>query len=172
MAKLKQIGIDVDIHREIEAHRISFSESDNDILRRMLLKQPSARLPATNETKRRVTSEHRTRGDWIVTFFGETHAAPNMKEAYKKLLLLLDERYPNFLQKFATRSSRSRLFISKNPEDIYGSAPHLAQDHAKPLTKGWFFDTNLSREQVDARLAVASEVVDACFGIDIAIGLR
>jgi hypothetical protein len=172
MAKLKQIGIDVDINRKIEANRISFSESENDILRRILLKLPEAKVVPTKPTKRNATEEHRTRGDWVVSFFGTTHSAPNMKEAYKKLLLLFDEKYPDFLQKFAGRSSRSRLFISKRPEEIYGNAPHLAQDYAKPLARGWFYDSNLSKEQVDARLSVAGEVVNAAFGRDFGLGVR
>ncbi len=172
MAKLKQIGIDVDVNREIEAHRTSFSESENEILRRMLLKQLDGRVRTTQQTKRTTTEAHRNRGEWIVSFFGESHPAPNMKEAYKKLLVLLDERYPDFSQKFANRSSRSRLFISKNPEDIYGSAPHLAQDYAKPLVKGWYYDSNLSKEQVDTRLSVAAEVVNATLGKDFALGVR
>lgn len=169
MAKFKQIDIDVDIHRVIESNRTSFSDTDNDILRRILLDTPRQRAQTVSVRKPTAAFDSRNRGDWYVSFFGKEHSAPNMKEAYKQVLLLLNDRYPDFLQAFSKCCTPYRLFISKQPEAIYGSTPSLATDHAKPLTDGWYFDTNLSKEQVKARLIAACDVVGAIYGRDILI---
>jgi hypothetical protein len=170
MARMKQIGIDVDVNRAIEQSRLSFSESENDILRRLLLGE-AKRAPAPAVIRRNRQSEERIRGRglWSVELEGERFPAPNMKEAYRTLLLKLDERSPQFIDRFSAERSRSRRFVSRKPADLYDSSPHLAGDHAQPLKDGWYFDTNLSTEQVAKRARVAARVAGLSYGRDVKV---
>ena len=51
MSRMKQISIDVEVNRVIEANRNAFSESENDILRRLLLLQavPAVKIQPSQE---------------------------------------------------------------------------------------------------------------------------
>lgn len=166
MPKFKQIGIDIDVHRALEAQRQSFGETENDILRRMLLPVQKGEPRTANSVLRKMV-ERRSRGSWRIHYRGTADEAQNMKEAYREALLLLDRDYPSFLRDFSQLSSRSRRFVSRKPEELYSNAKHLAKDHAHRLKDGWFFDTNLSREQVEVRLRAASDLVGLSYGVDL-----
>lgn len=171
MGRLKQIGIDVEVNGVIERSRRSFSESENDILRRLLLDRPTE--IATKSIRTRASSEaqgpSRRRGLWSVEFQGDRHSAPNLKGAYEKLLLLLSEAFPRFLEDFSQEQARSRRFVARNPAHLYLASPELADEFAKPLRDGWFFDTNLSAEQVAKRVRAAARVCGLLYGRDMKI---
>lgn len=171
MSRFKQIGIDVDVHRAIEQKRRSFSESENDILRRILL--PSNSVAAPRVSKGRAVPEPicatRSRGLWTVEILGERKSAANLKDAYRRLLLHLYARYPDFLQKFSRESAKSRRYVARSPEDLYFKSPHLAEHHGKELFDGWYFDTNLSAEQVSARARSAARLCGLHYGTDVRI---
>ncbi len=168
MPRLKQVGIDVDVHRVIEQARQSFSESENDILRRMLLGEKVERSkPPVQKAAARCDESVRSRGLWASEVKGERTPAANMKDAYRTLLLKLDELEPGFLDLFAKESSRSRRFVARKPADLYQSSPHLADKYAQLLKSGWFFDTNLSTEQVATRARIAARVAGLLYGRDV-----
>lgn len=169
MARLKQIGIDVDVHRAIEQERHSFSESENDILRRLLLREKAPRRNAVSKEPRSIVAEEavRARGLWSVDIKGERISAANMKDAYRMLLLKLAEASPDFIERFASERARSRRFVARNPTDLYDSSPHLADEYAQPLKDGWYYDTNLSTEQVAKRARVAARVAGLSYGRDV-----
>lgn len=168
MPRLKQIGIDVDVHRAIEQARQAFSESENDILRRLLLGEKISRSKLSKHGgSNRGEESVRSRGLWATEVNGERTPAANMKDAYRTMLLKLDELSPGFIDRFAQERSRSRRFVARKPSDLYQSSPHLAGEHAQPLKNGWFFDTNLSTEQVATRARVAARVAGLLYGRDV-----
>ena len=171
MPRLKQVGIDVDVNRMVEQHRRSFSESVNDILRRVLPLIPPSETPpvrfapSSPESVRAI----RTRGQWTVEIDDRRIAAGSLKAAYRTLLLALSERSPDFLARFAEEKGRSRRFVARTPGALYGASPHLAKDHAEPLTDGWYLDTNLSAAQVSARARIAARLCGLRYGADVRI---
>lgn len=165
MGKYKQIQIDVDVSRAIEGQRLSFSETENDILRRIILKA-SAR-PAGSSTSS--SSTERSKGAWEAVYKGNRIAAQNLKGAYRTLLLEIAKDQPEFLSEFSKERARSRGFVSKNPASLYDNSPQLATDYAKPLTAEWYFDTNLSRSQVAQRARVAAKVAKLDYGTNFSI---
>ena len=170
MPRLKQIGIDVDVNRAIEQRRRAFTESENDILRRILLAPAADRVDeAPRPSPKRERGETRSRGLWSVEVGGERRPAANLKDAYRTLLHMLSDRYPDFLHKFAAEKARSRRFVATSPDELYGASPHLAADHAKPLKDGWYFDTNLSAEQVSRRARVAARLCGLRYGADVRV---
>lgn len=167
MTQLKQIGIDVDVNRAIEQARQSFMETENDILRRLLFAEATRAKPTV--ARRATASDElvRSRGLWSVEVKGERTPAANMKEAYRTLLLKLDEISPTFIERFAAERGRSRRFVALKPTELYDSSPHLAKEHAHLLKDGWYFDTNLSTEQVAARAKIAARVAGLAYGRDV-----
>jgi hypothetical protein len=165
MGKMKQIAIDVDVNRAIESNRLSFGESENDILRRMVLETtvtaPRPRKPSTRQV--------RQRGDWEVHLNGSTYDAANLKDAYCQLLGLLGKSDSAFFDRFATRQARARRFVARKPEALYLNSPHLAKDHASPLQGGWYVDTNLSTEQVAFRAREAADTAGLTYGTQVKI---
>ena len=116
MARMKQIGIDVDVNRAIEQARLAFAESENDILRRLLMGEAKrVPAPAIKQAHRSSEDQVRARGLWSVELNGERFPAPNMKEAYRTLLLKLDEQSPQFIDQLASERSRSRRFVARKP---------------------------------------------------------
>jgi hypothetical protein len=93
----------------------------------------------------------------------------NLKSAYRTLLLLLHERHPNFLQAYSEERARARRFVARAPRDLYLNSPELAKHHAKPLTAGWYFDTNLSTDQVARRARIATRLCGLSYGKDVRI---
>jgi len=104
-----------------------------------------------------------------VEFRGQRHPAPNLKGAYRTLLLTLSEAFPDFLQQFSKEKSRARRFVSRVPAELYLSTPELADDHAELLRDGWYFDTNLSAQQVAARARIAARLTGLLYGRDVRI---
>jgi negative regulator of replication initiation len=181
---MKTIEIDLEVNAAIERCRHSFGESANDILRRRLLAQEdkeqdkqqdkqqdkgrpletsSVDLESVEEPGERIT------GRWTVELSGRRVATSNLKGAYRTLLLLLHDRDPNFLQAYSEERARARRFVARAPTDLYLNSPKLAKDHAKPLTAGWHFDTNLSTDQVARRARIAARLSGLRYGRDVRI---
>jgi len=84
-------------------------------------------------------------------------------------LIKLSEHVPDFLQRFSLETGRSRRYVARSPAELYMKSPHLAADHAHPLVDGWYFDSNLSREQIKRRVRVAARLAGMNYGSDIKI---
>ena len=168
MPRMKQISIDVEVSRVIESNRNSFSESENDILRRLLL----AQTPSTNQSLTRPALHHqesRRRGEWSVFLDGKEVRTANMKDAYCKMLLLLAERDQTFLQKFSQLKSRSRRYVARDARALFEASPHLAKDFAAELSPGWYVDINLSKQQVGQRARAAADTAGLKYGSGLRI---
>jgi hypothetical protein len=59
--------------------------------------------------------------------------------------------------------------VARSPEALFVTAPHLAAEHAHQIAPDWFIDTNVSRAQIVARLAVAARIAGYAFGEDVRI---
>lgn len=170
MPRLRQIGIDVEVHRTIEQARLSFAESENDILRRLLARTKPRRAGADRFPGASASpGSPRARGIWTVEICGNRDAASNLKDAYRVLLETLAARFPDFIDKFSQERARSRRFVARDPALLYLSAPHLAEKHAGRLSNGWFFDTNLSTAQVSKRVRIAARTCGLLYGRDVRI---
>jgi len=165
----RQVDVDLDVHRAIERARQTLGESDNDILRRLLL-APSGRPVGRASSARTggAGGATRSRGLWSVEIAGRRLPAANLKQAYRLLLRELDAAYPHFLEDFAAEKERSRRFVARAPADLYGRSPHLAR-HAQPLSGGWYFDTNLSAAQVAKRARIAARLCGLHYGSEVRI---
>lgn len=185
---MKQIAVDVDVNRVIEAARRSFAETPNDILRRILLGRseppaapqapvapsdappsdaspPDAPLVAVTELDLPRFGQ-RAMGHWQARVADAVVGASSLREAYCRLLVLAHQHDPAFLGRFARLGSKARRFIARNPTDLYLKSPHLAKDHAVELVPGLFVDTNLSETQIAQRARAAARELGLHYGKD------
>lgn len=170
VARMKEIHIDVDVNRVIEANRTSFAEKENDILRRLLLEprggaQTGSIYAVTQPEVPNYGS--RSRGHWQVKFGDELVVGANLKDAYCYLLHLAHQRDSGFLQQFSTYKARSRRYVARSGPELYLNSPHLARQHAIELVPGWFVDGNLSEEQVGKRARAAALAAGLFYGTDV-----
>jgi hypothetical protein len=165
-SELRHIAIDVEVHRAIERARQSLSESENEILHRLLI---GARKPLKSGRRRSSPARQatRSRGSWAVELHGERHAAPNMSEAYRLLLIMLEEAAPGLLNKLAQERTRSRRFVAREPRALYKDSPHLTRQFGRHLQDDWYYDANLSADQVGKRARVAARLAGFTYGRDV-----
>jgi len=163
----RQVEIDLDVHRAIERARAALGESDNDILRRLLL-APGGKPAKRAVPQARASGAVRSRGLWSVEIAGRRLPAANLKQAYRLLLRELAAAYPHFLEDFAREKERTRRFVARLPADLYGRSPHLAR-HAQPLGGSWYFDSNLSAVQIAKRARIAARLCGLHYGSDVRI---
>jgi hypothetical protein len=165
---MKRIEVDGDVHRAIERQRRGASESESDILRRVLALAPPASRPAVVDPPLDPPGTRR-RGLWTVEIEGEKIPAANLKSAYRILLQALSERCPDFLDEFAEEKGRSRRYVARSPALLYPASPHLAKRHAEALAPGWYFDSNLSAARVSRLARIAARICGLRYGRGVRI---
>jgi negative regulator of replication initiation len=185
---MRQIEIDLEVHRRIEAERCSFDESENAILRRLLDIEDgeAARNSGSKDVETRPRSSlpietaipigSRTTGNWSVEWNGQRFMARNLREAYLTGLARLAEHDETLFDKLAKEGSGRRRYVAGRPQDLYPNSPHLAKperNNSHRLGK-WHVDLNLSRDQASKRIRRAAALAGVRYGQEIAIrdGLR
>ena len=155
------IEIDIDVYKAIEARRISFAESANEILRRQFdigsdrNSDPSAGLsrPILGDRKRRRS------GSYTVTWAGGEVSGLSLKDVLKKTILAQEKKSPGFLETLSRhRTSRGRRIVARKPEELYPGNPHLIEQGAERLDGRWWLDTNISTGQCQRYLDVIGEL--------------
>lgn len=165
------IKIDMDVYKAIEASRVRFDEQQNDILRRVLLDGAAATLepPEPQETGAVSDRAERATGEYAFLLKGEHFSSSSLKSAYRNCLLRLAYQDPAFLPNLSKEETPARRIVATDAKYLYKKTPHLADEFAEILTKGWWYDTNLSQQQVESRLKTACKVAGLSFGDDLVL---
>ena len=154
----KQISIDLDVHKALESHRISFDETYNSILRRAL-RVDSFEPPARPQYRQR---HSRKGGEYVLVVLWEKMPAQSLKEALARALRKIEKIQPGFLEKLSReKTSRGRQIVARTPEEIYPGRPQLVT-YAQRLNDDWWFDTNISRRGCQRYLDIIGKIA----GID------
>lgn len=164
-ATTTKIDIDLDVHRTIEANRTGFEQTPNDILRELLGLEAGQAEVVEGPSPTRV----RRTGKFRIQLLGDAFEAASLKDAYLDCLRALSKSDPQFLDRLATKATRSRRIVARQKRDLYIRSPELARDFAEQLCRGWWVDTNLSRLQCKKRLEVACEVAGITYGDDLVL---
>ena len=147
---MREIEIDLDVHRKIEAGRQSFRESENTILRRLLgidAKASAVARPTAPRTPR-------SSGAYSTALGGTFIEANSLKELLRRAILVGEKQKPGTIDRLAREPTRrGRRVVARTSSELYPNAPHLA-GFAEALTDGWWYDTNVSRRQVKGYLAM------------------
>ena len=168
MAATTRIELSLGTYKALEAARLSFTESHDEILGRILSSRRVARMAAM-ATARHTPPQPRRRGDISVDLFGRRVAVANGKYAYLAILNALVRHKPSLFEILAQLGTRQRRWAARSAEALYPGSPHLARDHAVAAYGEWFVDTNLSRKQIDQRLTEAAKIAGYRYGEDVRI---
>jgi len=162
MVKMRSIQVDVDVHKAIEARRSSFDQTDNDILRERFGLTPPSRPP--------IERANRSSGDgrFRINVEGKQITEGSMKLAYKKAISAIARDRPHFLQRLSELETPGRRLVARAPAQLYKSTPSLVT-FAESLERGWWIDTNLSRQQAISRLMMACRVANLDYGTDVTV---
>jgi negative regulator of replication initiation len=170
--EMTEIQVDMDVYKAIEAHRVSFKQSKNDILREILGLKGAGLVTAPPQKftpNEEATTRKRATGDYSFELEGSTHTQPKLIDAYLLLVRLLARRDAAFLPALAKLTTRNRRIVSKESTSLYLKSPHLAKEHAHKLVDDWYIDGNLSQEQVETRIKLACDVAGLKFGTDVVL---
>jgi hypothetical protein len=169
MSGLAQISVSLATWKAIESQRLSFDEDHDAIIRRALVLRAKKQKDLFRKAISVETGTTRKRGDFSVQVDGRVTPVPNLKAAYIAVLSQLVKRRPSLFQSLLGQGSDRRRWIAMKPEALFPLSPHLARQHGHQIAPNWFVDTNLSRAQIETRLARASEIAGLCWGQSVQI---
>ncbi len=169
MAGMAQIAVSLSTWKAIEAQRLSFDENHDSIIRRALMVRANQKKSMVQLASKPDANATRRRGNLSVRIKDRETPAANLKDAYITILSQLVNLRPSLFQQLLVEGSQRRRWIAMTPEALFPLSPHLARQHAYPIASNWFVDTNLSRHQIEIRLARASEIAGLEFGQSVAI---
>ena len=169
MSGLTQIEITLATYKAIEAARLSFGESHDEIMQRVLAARRQAGTSPIRDAARTTAPAIRKHGNISVDLFGRIVPVANFKAAYIAILNALMRHKPSLFELLAHEGTARRRWIARSADALYPHSPHLARDHALGIGSDWFIDTNLSRKQIDQRLEVAARIAGYHYPKDIGI---
>lgn len=166
MNEMAQIEVTLSTYKAIEAARLSFEETHDEIVQRVL---SSRRMPRLLGVERQTPPTTRRRGNISANLFGREVPVANLKGAYIAILNGLLRHKPSLFELLSHEGTNRRRWIARRAVELYPESPHLAADHALAIGGDWFVDTNISRKQIDQRLAVTTRLAGYRYGEDITI---
>lgn len=154
-----RMEVDLDLHKAIERRRRSLSETQVDIIRRVMTAEGNfdAAEPTIGPPgKTRLT---RRGGDYRVLILGESLEAQSLKDVLKKAILHAESIKPGFIERLAAhRTPRGRRIVARKPEEIYPGNPELVANCAEKLDQKWWYDTNISFDQCQRYLDTLAQI--------------
>jgi hypothetical protein len=169
MTGTAEIAVSLATFKVIEAARLSFGESHDEIIRRIFARGASRRVQPARECARYAPPLRRRRGNVRLELFTRDQSVPNLKYAYIAALQSLVKHKPALFELLSLEGTSRRRWAARTTDALFPGSPHLARDHAHEVKADWFIDTNLSRAQIDARLSVACRIAGYKFGEDVKI---
>jgi hypothetical protein len=169
MTGLTNVSLSLATYKAIEAQRLSFAESHDAIIRRALVERSGRRSQIVGRAALLARGAPRKRGRVRVVLFGREQDVFNLRDAYLVIVTALTRHKASLLHLLANEGSERRRWVARSPEALFVTAPHLAAEHAHQIAPDWFIDTNVSRAQIMARLAVAARIAGYAFGEDVRI---
>lgn len=144
---MKTIEIDLDVNKAIEAGRIGFDESPNEILRRLL----GIDLRPRNDV-RTIPRAPRSSGAYSTTIGPATIEANSLKELLRRAILLGEKLQPGFIDRLSRQATpKGRHIVATSPNGLYPKSPQLVE-FGERLNGEWWYDTNVGRNQLLAYL--------------------
>ena len=155
---MRQIGIDLDVHRVIENGRQSFDEDQNAILRRLLAIDAS---PPKGTRPSLVPRQPRSSGAYSLLLGTQPIEANSLKELLRRVILKAEQFRPGTIERIAAMPTpRGRFVVAGSANQLYPNAPHLAGLAEKLGSGDWWYDTNVGRKQVQAYMKVIARLLD------------
>ncbi len=103
-------------------------------------------------------------------FLGTWHPARSGSDVLVRLVQLVADHDPAFLERFVAspRRSRKRAGIARSPEALFPANPRLAGDRSarREFRPGWWIDLNLSTGSKLMVIEQICTVADLRYGVD------
>ena len=124
--RMKQIEIDLDVNRAIENGRISFDESHNQVLRRLLA--IDGRPVRRNVQTPGVLRSPRSSGAYSAMIGATPIEGNSLKELLRRVILKGDKLQPGFIDGLARLpTARGRHIVAPTPHGRYPKSPQLVE---------------------------------------------
>ncbi len=169
MSGMAQIAVSLTTWKAIEQQRLSFDEDHDAIIRRALAVRTAQKKQIVQQLARPAVTAQRRRGDLSVDIKGYVVEVANLKDAYITILSKLVKSRPSLFQQLLKEGNDRRRWIAMTPEALFPLSPHLARQFGHRLSRDWYVDTNLSRQQIETRLTRACEIAGHRYGEDVQI---
>ncbi len=169
MSGMAQISVSLSTWKAIEQQRLSFEEDHDAIIRRALAVRATQKKQIAQVLAHPAAAVRRKRGDLSIDFAGHVFPVANLKEAYITILSKLVNKRPSLFQLLLKEGSSRRRWIAMRPEALFPLSPHLARQFAHQLSRDWYVDTNLSKQQIETRLTRACELAGYSYGENVRI---
>jgi predicted type IV restriction endonuclease len=157
--------------------------SQNTPIKSVAASKGSSMLPSTRARTRTPTAKPLTaplfqslEGQSPTTFkfllFGQEYSATAAGHMLVKIFTCLTERDSSFPDRYALQCRGvKRNHIARRPEDLYLTAPHLAEKHSREFAPGWWIDVNLDAGKILNRIRCACDVAGVQYGIELKLHL-
>lgn len=144
---MRRVEIDLAVYKAIEASRLSFEESENDILRRIVGIDPTP-----HSTRQPIQRTPRSSGAYSTIIEGRPVEGNSLKELLRRCILMTEKIQPGLIKTLAQQTTRrGRRIVARGPLALYPNAPQLGE-FAERLNEEWWYDTNVGRRQVESYL--------------------
>lgn len=164
---MRSVELSLNTYKAIEAHRLSFEESHDEIIRRVCIKASSLQAAQQRAALRSGATGQRRRGNLSLDMLGERQPQANLKSAYLAALRGLLRYKHNLFELLSLEGTSRRKWVAKSPEALFQRSPHLAARHAEKILPNWFVDTNLSKDQILRRIKRAAALAGVRYGHEI-----
>ena len=129
------------------------------------------RLTASNDSQsRRIESDRYEPGSgrtrYTVLVLGEILPVSTLVEALAKVLNMLADLDPEFLERLERTGGRTRRNVARGPHAIYPGRPDLSR-YALEFRPGWWIGTNYSRRDICRIVEDACRVTGLAYGRDV-----
>ena len=83
------------------------------------------------------------------------------------MLIILEEEAPGLLDKLLKRAPARADSSAREPRALYKDSPHLTRQFGRHLQDDWYYDANLSADQVGKRARIAARLAGFTYGRDV-----
>ncbi|MER8976098.1 MULTISPECIES: hypothetical protein [unclassified Mesorhizobium] len=145
------LPIDLHLHKAIEAHRLNMSETQLDIVKRVfgIGSNGNVSQMVQMELESGRVRHGRRGGEYEFVVNGERMVRHSLKEVLKAVILAMEKTKKGAIERISTyRTPRGRRVVAKKNVEIYPGNPELVEKSAERLNGDWWFDTNISRNQL------------------------
>jgi hypothetical protein len=155
------IQIDLQLHKAIEARRLTLAETQTDIVRRIfgIGIGETTNLEQVEELPPSQRAKHTRRGGtypYVVN--GSAREAYGLKGVLKDVLIEMEKAKKGSLVRLSQyRTPRGRRIIARRDVEIYPGNQELVEKSAERLNDDWWYDTNISNSQLKKYISTSLE---------------
>jgi|GEM_PF-4893326 len=112
----------------------------------------------------------RATGRYTFTHNDVAFARSSLADLLEAVLAYLEKQKPGALEKLSAIKKRTRRIVARDKRDLFDKT-HLAKDHARMITGGWWMGTNNSSAETRNWIRQACDAAGIDFVTEVSIGI-